>query len=87
MDFGRPVQFNVVRIREAIQLGQRVEAFALDTSGSGGWAPFGSGTSVGSCRLVRSEQPVTATKARLRITKSPVSPALSELGFYLEPNT
>jgi len=85
MEFGRPVTFNVMRLRENIRLGQRVEAFELDHWDSGAWKRFAQETSIGSCRLIRIPEPVTTTKVRLRITKSPVCPALSEFGLYLEP--
>lgn len=42
------------------------------------------GTSIGSCRLVRMRDDVIAGRVRLRITQSPVCPALSEFGLFLE---
>jgi len=87
MEFPRPVTFNVVRLRENIRLGQRIEAFELDRWASGAWKSFAHGTSIGSCRLVRASESVTTTRVRLRITQSPVCPALSELGLFQElPN-
>jgi len=85
MEFDRPVTFNVIRLREAIRLGQRVEAFELDHWDTRAWKRFAQGTSIGSCRLLRTPESVTTTKVRLRITKSPVCPALCEFGLYREP--
>jgi len=82
LDLHRPVSFNVIRLRENIRLGQRVEAFELDHWDSDVWKPFASGTSIGSCRLLRTRNHITSTSVRLRITKSPVSPALSEFSLY-----
>jgi len=87
MELDRPVTFNLICLREYIQLGQRVEAFALDCWDSGAWKPLAQATSIGSCRLIRAPEPVTTTKLRLRITKSAVCPALSEFGLYSEPAT
>jgi len=84
LDLGKPVTFNVVRLREYLPLGQRIEAFALDRWQDGAWTQFASGTSIGNCRLVRSA-PVTTGKVRLRIVKAPVCPALSELALFAEP--
>jgi len=84
VDLGRPVTFNVVRLREYLPLGQRIDAFALDQWKDGGWVEFARGTSIGNQRLVRTAD-VTAAKVRLRITQAPVCPALSEFGLYLEP--
>lgn len=79
--FGRPVTFNVVRLREFLPLGQRVEGFALDQWRDGQWAQFADGTTIGNCRLVRCPD-VTTTRVRLRITQTPVCPAISELGLF-----
>jgi alpha-L-fucosidase len=84
LDLGREATFNVVRVREYLPLGQRVEAFALDMWRDGQWIEFAAGTSIGNCRLVR-RQPVTTSKVRLRITQAPVCPAISELALFAEP--
>ncbi|MHB8952235.1 MAG: alpha-L-fucosidase [Pirellulaceae bacterium] len=84
VDFGKPVTFNVVSLREYLPLGQRVEAFALDRWQDGQWLEFAHGTSIGNLRLVRIA-PITSEKIRLRITQAPVCVALNELGLYLEP--
>jgi len=83
LDLGQPVTFNVVRLREYLPLGQRVEAFALDQWQGGQWLQFAAGTSIGNCRLARCA-PVTTAKVRLRIIKAPVCPALSEVGLFAE---
>lgn len=83
--FPRPVQFNLICLREAIQLGQRIEAFAIDAWRNGAWSQIDQGTSIGSCRLVSLEQPVETTRLRLRITSSPVCIALAGFGVYLQP--
>jgi alpha-L-fucosidase len=84
VDLGRPVTFNVVRLREYLPLGQRVDAFALDAWVAGQWQEFFRGTSIGNQRLARTEYK-TASRLRLRITKAAACPALSELGVFAEP--
>jgi alpha-L-fucosidase len=83
LDLGRPVTFNVVRVREYLPLGQRVEAFELDAH-RGKWEPFAAATSIGNQRLLRTA-PVTTSKVRLRITKAAACPAISEIGLFLGP--
>ncbi|HKS41411.1 MAG TPA: alpha-L-fucosidase [Blastocatellia bacterium] len=85
LDFGRDKRFNVVRLREHLPMGQRIEGFALDQWQDGQWVEFASGTSIGSCRLVRSK-PIMTAKIRLRITQAAACPALSELSLFVEPN-
>jgi alpha-L-fucosidase len=84
LDMGKPTTFNVVRLREYLPLGQRVEAFGLDQWKEGKWSEFATGTSIGNCRLVRGK-PTTTEKVRLRIVKAPVCPALAEFGVFAEP--
>lgn len=84
IDLGREQTLNVIRVREYLPLGQRVEAFALDVWKDNQWQEFARGTSIGNSKLVRGK-PVTITKLRLRITQAPVCPAISELAVFSEP--
>jgi alpha-L-fucosidase len=84
LDLNREQTFNVVRVREYLPLGQRVEGFAVDVWKNSEWHEFARGTSIGSCKLLRGN-PVTTTKVRLRITRAPVCPAISELALFSEP--
>jgi alpha-L-fucosidase len=83
LQFKQPVTLNIVRLREYLPLGQRIEAFTLDSWQVDCWAEFAKGTSIGSCRLIRS-RPLTTNKIRLRITKSAACPALSEFNVFAE---
>jgi alpha-L-fucosidase len=82
LDFKRDVTFSLLRLRENIKLGQRIEEFAFDSWQNGQWKEIAHSTSIGACRIIVLNQPVTTNKLRLRIIKSPVSIALSELGVY-----
>ena len=84
LDFGRDITFNVVRLREFLPLGQRIEAVALDRWQDSQWSEFARATSIGSCRLVR-VAPTTTSRVRLRIAHAPVCPALAELSLFLDP--
>jgi len=84
IDLGQQRTFNVVRLREYLPLGQRVEAFALDIWKDNKWQEFASGTSIGNCKLVRGK-PVTTSMVRLRITRASVCPAISEFALFAEP--
>jgi len=83
LEFPQPITFNVVRIREYLPLGQRVEGYVLERWQDGKWEEFASGASIGNCRLVRGAD-VTTSKVRLRITKAVVCPALSQIGLFWE---
>jgi alpha-L-fucosidase len=83
IEFRKPTTLNIVRLREFLTLGQRVEVFALDRWSDGAWEEFHRGTGIGNCRLVR-VKPFSTDKLRVRIINSPASPALSEVGVFLE---
>jgi alpha-L-fucosidase len=72
----------VIRLRENIALGQRVAAFEIFAQQGGEWRAVGGASSIGNCRLIRLDESATTTKVRLRITSSPVCPALSEFGLF-----
>lgn len=85
VQFPKPVALNVVRLREHLPLGQRVETFTLERWGGEAWVEFYRGTSIGNCRLVR-VPPITMEKLRVRILNASAPPALSEVAVFLEPD-
>jgi alpha-L-fucosidase len=85
LDLVRPASLNVVRLREYLPLGQRVDAFALDFWTDGKWVEFARGTGIGNQRLVRGAR-VTTTRVRLRIVSAQAFPAISEIGLFAEPD-
>jgi alpha-L-fucosidase len=86
VDLHKNKSFNVIRLRENIKLGQRIEEVAVDAWQDGKWQQIAAATSIGGNRLIRLPQNITTNKVRLRVTKSPVCIALSDLGLYKEPD-
>jgi len=84
MDLHSPVEFNVIRLQEAIQYGQRIAAAAIESWNGQSWDAVASVTTVGPRRLVRLDKPVTATRLRVRITESAAPPLLSEFALFRE---
>jgi alpha-L-fucosidase len=85
LDFNAAATFSVIRLRERIRLGQRIDAVAVDRWDAGSWQPLAAATSIGPRRLIRLERPVTAARLRLRIVQAAASPALSEFALFAEP--
>jgi alpha-L-fucosidase len=73
---GQP--FNVVRVREDIRQGQRIEAAVVEADGK----EIASVTSVGPRKIVKLDQLVTAEKLRLRVTKSTAEPVVLEVAAF-----
>ena len=85
VDLPREVTFTVIRIREAIRFGQRIDAVEVDRFQDGDWHPLAAATSIGPRRLIRLDQPATASRLRLRVTQASASPALAEFALFHEP--
>lgn len=80
-----PATFDVIRLREQIRLGQRVEAFEIDAWIDNTWTPIHSGQTIGNQVLARLEKPVTTDRVRLRITRCPAAPCIAELSLLKMP--
>lgn len=76
--------FDIVRLREALALGIRVEDWAVDVSQNGAWREYAKGKIVGNCRLVHGK-PVTTDRIRIRLSGGEVAPCLSEVALFAEP--
>lgn len=76
--------FNLIRLREDIRLGLRIQGVAVDVWQDGAWKEIAKAESIGACHLWRVPKTTTG-KVRIRVTKSPVCPALSDFGLFLEP--
>ena len=76
--------FDVVELQEHIALGQRVKAFTIEAFVEGVWQQIAQGTTIGYKRLLRLEDPVTASKVRLTITDARACPTISQLGLYTQ---
>ena len=85
IDLGRPAKFQVIRLREAIQFGQRIDAFEIERWQPEGWEPVAKATSIGPRRLIRLDAPMMAQRLRLRITQASASPALTRVRAVPEP--
>jgi alpha-L-fucosidase len=87
LEWKQPVTFNIVRLRENIKLGQRIEKIAVDAFQNTQWQKIAEATSIGANRLIRLPNFITAKKIRIRVVQSPVSIALSDVGIFKEPET
>jgi alpha-L-fucosidase len=78
LEFKEPVTFNIVRLREYLPLGQRIDDWALDAWQDAEWHEFAKlarpSAPAGSCAPNTPRTP--PPKCRLRITKAAACPAL-----------
>ncbi len=74
-------KFDVIRIREDIRDGQRIDAFVVE---DGHKNKIAEGASVGPRRLIRLDSPVTG-RAFLRVTQSSGRPKIAEFAVFKQP--
>lgn len=75
--------FNLIKVRENIKLGQRVDSMKIDIMENGKWKEIDKVTSIGACRILRLKDNLDIDRFRLRFY-APVSPAISELSLFKE---
>jgi len=73
--------FDCALLQEAVGVGQRIEAFRLESRRGGAWTEFARGTTVGAKRLLRFA-PVTAEEVRIVIEAARTNPTLAAFGLY-----
>lgn len=76
------IRFDLIRLREFIPLGQRIESFQVEVFENNQWKKIAESTSVGAARIIYFNNPVTANRIKLKVNASPVCVTLSEIGFY-----
>lgn len=74
--------FDRIRLGEDIRRGQQVEKFAVDAFEHGGWRTVASGTTIGYSRILKLDEPITASRLRVRVTQARGTPRLSTVGLY-----
>ncbi|QXV64703.1 alpha-L-fucosidase [Mucilaginibacter sp. 21P] len=85
IDLKRPEVFNVIRLRENIKLGQRIDSVRIDAFIDNNWVKIAGVTSIGANRLIRLKTNILAQKIRLSVF-APVCIALSDFGLFKEPD-
>ncbi len=81
-----PQRFDVIRLREQIRLGQRVEAFEVDAFLHGEWRTVDAGgKSIGNQVMRQLSEPITTDRVRVRITAAAACPCISELSLLRMP--
>lgn len=84
IDLSKATTYNVIRLRENIKLGQRIDSVTIDNWSDGKWQRISTVTSVGACRLVRFKEHCTTNRLRFHFY-APVCLAVSDVGLFLEP--
>lgn len=78
--------FDLIRLRENIKLGQRIDSVKIENWDGQNWTPLAKATSIGATRLIKLDQPVQTKKLKLTIY-SPVAITLSDFALFKEAET
>lgn len=84
LNLGATKEFDVVRLRENIKLGQRVDGFRVEAWQNGEWRLFGEGKAIGACRLLRGVK-IKTDRVRLSILSSAACPCISDFALFAMP--
>ena len=84
LDLPPDALFNIVRIRENIRFGQRIEAVNVEIMDSEAWKPLTTATSIGPRRIIRLPEPVSGRKVRLTVTESAAPAMVTEFALFRE---
>lgn len=79
-----PAAFDVIRLAEPVQLGQRVRKFRVEVRENGRWSKWTEGSSIGA-RVLLKGRPVTADGVRVVLEESRAVPALCEVSLWKHP--
>ncbi|MCT1523393.1 alpha-L-fucosidase [Sphingobacterium hotanense] len=75
--------FDLIRLRENIKLGQRLDSVKISVWENNSWKLIGEATSIGANRLIKLASPVTAQRLKVDLF-APVAPTLSEFALFKE---
>ena len=81
IDLGKNIEFDCVKLREQIELGQRVEEFIIEAKVGGNWVQFAAGTTIGNCRIIKMPA-LRADKIKITILKARSAPTLSQVCVF-----
>lgn len=85
MTLKEPERLYAIRLREPIQLGQRIESFKVEAlDGSDEWQTIAEGTTIGPRRILRLLD-MEASALRITVGSSRACPLLSEVQLFLPP--
>lgn len=84
LKFPQPAAFDVIRLAEPVQLGQRVRRFRVDVREKGQWVKWTEGSSIGA-RVLLKGRPVTTDEVRVALEEYGAVPALCEVSLWKYP--
>ena len=86
IDLNTQQTFNIIKLEEPIQYGQRINLYKVEVFRNGNWDLISSGTTVGTTKIDLLNQRVTTSKVRITIESALSNPALRTVSLFLDRN-
>lgn len=84
IDLSSPKTIDLIEIKEAIQLGQRISQFVVEVELNHQWIQYAKGTTVGYRRLILGS-PITTQRIRIVFNNAQATPVLNGINIYKVP--
>ncbi|AWW00130.1 alpha-L-fucosidase [Arcticibacterium luteifluviistationis] len=81
IELSKPANFDLIRIRENIKLGQRIDKATVEVFVNDTWEIVGEVNSIGATRLIKFDTPVESDKIRITFN-APVAICISDIGIF-----
>ncbi|WP_341227642.1 alpha-L-fucosidase [uncultured Arcticibacterium sp.] len=81
IELSKPANFDLIRIRENIKLGQRIDKATVEVFVNDAWKIVGEVNSIGATRLIKLDTPVESDKIRITFN-APVAICISDIGIF-----
>ena len=81
VQLGESKTLKYIVLQEYIKLGQRIQAFTVESWVNNNWAHLASGTTIGYKRILRVD-PTETNKIRIHITGAKACPLISNIEVY-----
>ena len=85
LEFPQAVEFDVIRLEEAIEHGQHIANYRVDVDDGNDWKPLAWGTTIGHCKLDRIP-PTRARRLRVAIEFAYATPRLARISLHRSPS-
>ena len=81
LDWDKPVTFDLIRLGEQVQLGQRIGRVQIETWDGSHWQSFADVQGIGPRRLITGQR-VTTQRLRIKVIEAAASPTFCRLGVF-----
>jgi len=87
LNLGSTKAFNVIKLQEAVHMGQRVQRYHVDVMQDGDWETAVVGTTIGYKKLDRFNKQMQSQFVRIYIDEARATPLVAAVGLFLDSHS